>query len=114
MHPGLRIKVARVAKGLTQEELAEKIGRTRSLISGIEKTGKVNHYTLVAICNVLDLDPDDLSDISLQDPEDAPHSELATLRSENKLLRQEIQALKELVASQRSVIRLLGGDEKTS
>jgi transcriptional regulator with XRE-family HTH domain len=46
MHIGLQIKLARIAKGLTQQELAERIFRTRPLISYIEQKGEVNDKTL--------------------------------------------------------------------
>jgi len=46
MHLGKKIKLARVSKSLTQQELADLIHKTRPLISHIEQTGKVNPYTL--------------------------------------------------------------------
>lgn len=109
MHIGRKIKLARVTKGYTQQELAEKINKTRPLISHIEQTGKANYYTLQIICEVLDLSTEDLeSDKTMQEsPVDTKVGEVALLRSENKLLRQEIQTLKELVASQRSLIQIL-------
>src|SRR4051812_22798612 len=59
MHIGKKIRVARVMKGMSQEVLAEKIGKTRPLISQIENTGKVKTGTLKLICKVLDIDLDD-------------------------------------------------------
>jgi transcriptional regulator with XRE-family HTH domain len=56
MHKGLKIKLARISKGLTQEELAEKIDKTRPLVSSIEQSGQGNYYTLKKICEVLELD----------------------------------------------------------
>jgi transcriptional regulator with XRE-family HTH domain len=41
MHTGKKIKLLRNIKNITQEELAEKINKTRALVSHIEKTGKV-------------------------------------------------------------------------
>jgi transcriptional regulator with XRE-family HTH domain len=61
MHLGLRIKVARISRKITQAELAERINKTRPLISSIEQTGKVNFYTLKKICDVLGLDIDVLT-----------------------------------------------------
>jgi transcriptional regulator with XRE-family HTH domain len=68
MHLGLRIKLVRISKGLKQEELAEKINKTRPLISNIEQTGKANHYTLKKICEVLDLDINDLESSVVNEP----------------------------------------------
>ena len=56
MNLGKKIKMARQFRGLTQDQLAEKIGKTRPLISQIEVNGKVNAYTLQKICDELDLD----------------------------------------------------------
>jgi len=61
---GLQIKLGRVKKKLTQQDLAELIGKTRPLVSNIEKTGKVSIYTLKSICEVLDLDFEEMSDLS--------------------------------------------------
>ena len=49
MHIGLQIKLARIAKGLTQQELAERIFKARPLISHIEQKGEVNERTLADI-----------------------------------------------------------------
>ena len=56
LHLGKQIKIARITKGITQQDLADKINKTRPLISSIEQTGRVNIYTLKQICQVLDMD----------------------------------------------------------
>lgn len=99
-----------MAKGYTQEDLAELINRTRPLVSHIERTGKANHYTLRAICDVLDLSPDDLEEDENRFEEPLPArsaTEFALLKTENRLLKQEVATLKELVASQKHLIQLL-------
>jgi transcriptional regulator with XRE-family HTH domain len=53
-HIGQKIKRLRAFKGLTQEDLATKIGRTRSLISYIERTGNINKQTLNEIILILE------------------------------------------------------------
>jgi transcriptional regulator with XRE-family HTH domain len=55
MHIGLKIKLARIAKGFTQQDLADKIFKTRPLVSHIEQTGNVNSKTLEEIKKVLDI-----------------------------------------------------------
>jgi transcriptional regulator with XRE-family HTH domain len=45
---------------MTQEELAETLGKTRSLVSFLERTGKVNKYTLQEIAGILKTTPDEL------------------------------------------------------
>jgi transcriptional regulator with XRE-family HTH domain len=42
-HVGFSIRILRNLAGLSQAELAEKIGKTRGIVSYIEKQGKVNH-----------------------------------------------------------------------
>lgn len=52
---GLRIKEARIAKGLTQEALAEKVNCNTSHISNIENNHtKVSLNVLIGIANALD------------------------------------------------------------
>ncbi len=60
-HIGKRIKKIRTFNGMTQEELGAAINKTRSMVSHIERTGEVNHYTLVEIARVLKLSVEQLS-----------------------------------------------------
>lgn len=101
MHLGLKIKVARLSKGLSQKELAEKINKTRPLISHIEQTGMVNSYTLAAISDVLGISPDSIENIVNE-----PDSQSLT-DNEMKRMREEIALLKALVESQEQTISLL-------
>lgn len=56
---GTRVKIAREQKGLTQEQLAEKIDMTNNYISNIERNRSIPSIsTLVRICNSLDVTPD--------------------------------------------------------
>lgn len=55
-HAGTRLKKIRAVKGLTQEQLAEKIGKTRSLISFFERTGNINKYVAGEIAEALGID----------------------------------------------------------
>lgn len=54
---GERLKTARKLKGLTQDELAEKIGTSRGVITNIEhnKTETPQPLIVNALCNVLEV-----------------------------------------------------------
>ncbi len=115
MHLGLRIKVARISRKITQAELAEKINKTRPLISSIEQTGKVNFYTLKKICDVLGLDIDVLT----QSTEDLgvftyKGGSDSVSKEKIKSLEQEVDYLKRLVESQADLIRTLKGLSSSS
>jgi transcriptional regulator with XRE-family HTH domain len=112
MHLGKKIKIARITKGYTQQELADKIGKTRPLISAIEQTGRANNYTLKAICQALGLDVDDLENDTVSDPLSTYRSkkdkaEVDRLNAEIDKLRNEQEILKDLVGSQKEVIKML-------
>lgn len=105
MHIGVKIKIARITKGYTQEQLADKINKTRPLVSHIEQTGKVNVYTLRKICQVLEIDQAMLEN-ELNDP--ATHyARENSAAAEIKRLKEEIATLKELVSMQKEVIQEL-------
>lgn len=61
-HAGSRLRKLRAVQGLTQEALAEKIGKTRSLISYFERTGNMNKYVITDIAEALGIDPALLED----------------------------------------------------
>ena len=107
MHLGFKIKVARIAKGLTQQELADKINKTRPLVSHIEQTGKVNSYTLAKICKALQIDIAGLE--SMVNERGMPYlggkeGDPAFYKEEIKRLNGEVELLKELISSQKEVI----------
>ncbi|MCC6684362.1 MAG: helix-turn-helix domain-containing protein [Bacteroidia bacterium] len=98
---------------MTQQDLAEKINKTRPLISSVEQTGQVSIYTLRKICDVLGLDP---YEIEKNTEEDSSGS--LSKKEESKLvekinsLEKQILRLEELVESQKDVIKMLR-DKKT-
>ena len=101
---GRKLKLARVAKGLSQHELAEKIHKTRPLISHIELTGKVNPDTLDRICKVLNIRSEDMEN-SLK--EKGLHYESASEKSQKKeieRLKEDILLLKDYISSQKEII----------
>jgi transcriptional regulator with XRE-family HTH domain len=108
MNIGLRIKIARISKGLKQEELAEKINKTRPLISSIEQTVKANHYTLKKICEVLELDIDTLESSVVAESSDLNSyqiEQLTSLRSRIKELEDDNNNLRSLVSAQSELIK---------
>ena len=111
MHIGLQIKLARVAKGLTQKELAKRIFKTRPLISHIEQKGDVNEKTLDDIRKVLNMTipihtvqevaqnatKPQIQQKLLQQDLDFLHREIAWLKSENEVMRQLVETQKLLI-----------------
>ena len=115
MHIGLKIKMVRITKGLSQQELAEKINRTRPLVSHIEQTGQVNHRTLELICKALKV-----SEIEIDNFVNEPKSLYKNQKQgapdifdEVKQLKEEIRVLKDLVQSQKEIIDMLKSKRKT-
>ena len=71
MEMGNRIKTLRLAKSMTQEQLAEKANISRSHLSAIEAPNMVRAFSMEAFLNIadaLDVAPDELIQIAfLQD-----------------------------------------------
>lgn len=110
MHIGKKIKLARVAKGWTQEDLANKILKARPLISHIEKSGEVNTETLRKIFQVLEIS-DSSSESGLLErsgvfTKGQPGS-IEYYREEIVRLKQEIDILLQLMEAQKDVISTL-------
>ena|SRR5438477_3589343 len=121
MHIGKKIKTLRGLRGLTQDDLAEKINKTRAMISFIEQTGKVNHYTLKTILKVLnvtehDLETFDVKRILLHEPDRSADykTEIGALREKMEALTRENEMLKELVLSQKRIIGMLEKKRRSS
>lgn len=108
MDIGKKIKVLRAKKGLSQQELADSINKTRTLISHIEVTSKVNFYTLTEIANVLCVpvsyftDDDHSEDIVEESIEN-----YSNLSETLKKLEREIELLNEIIANQKEIIKQL-------
>ena len=69
-HLGLKLKRLRAYKGLTQEDLARSLGKTRSLVSFFERTGNINKYTLQEISSILNITPEQLENDAFELNED--------------------------------------------
>ena len=74
---GTRVRICRRKMGLTQEELAEKVGISASFMGHIERGTRVASLdTLVALCNELHTSPQTLLQASLNDLDEHMPSEL--------------------------------------
>lgn len=116
MHAGKKIKIIRAIKGLSQQELAEKVGRTRALISHIELTGKVNHYTLVQILRVFKMTEEDFEKYHPKESmklysEEELKEEYKELKEKFGALEKERDMLRDLVDSYKKYIRKLEGEQ---
>jgi len=60
MQIGLRVKIARVRKGWTQDVLAEKSGLTKQTISHLEKHNQGTPLTIGKVCNALNINVESL------------------------------------------------------
>lgn len=102
-------------RGLTQEELAKKINKTRALVSYAEQTGKINHYTLQTILKALGVSEEEFEGFKgkigmVQEELGADqygNKELSHLKHNLEHCQKENEALKELVASQKKIIGML-------
>lgn len=104
-HIGKRIKKIRAYNGMTLEELAQAINKTRSMVSHIERTGEANYHTLKEIARVLKLPISQLENMessefmSLNEPPVIGGS----LLSQDELIQQlkhEVEFLKDTIQNQ--------------
>lgn len=117
-HIGKKIRIIRRLKGLTQEELAQKINKTRALVAHIERTGKISFYTLSSIAEVLNISPDTIkifNEKNIIASEQTPlygKSELDILKEKLEGLQKENNIFRELIESQKKVILMLENQVK--
>ncbi len=108
MHIGKAIKNLRVLAGLGQQQLANQISKTKGLISQIERSGKVNYYTLKEIAKALQTTPEKIEQYAktltptlkarendFNTPQNLPSIEL--LKLENQLLKEQVGQLKKII-----------------
>jgi transcriptional regulator with XRE-family HTH domain len=108
-HLGQKIKRLRAYRGLTQEDLAKSLGKTRSLVSFFERTGNINKYTLQEISTLLNTTPEELENDKVH-VSPAEHSDKPYAGPEEKLisqLQQEIVFLKETIHQQWQLLKEL-------
>ena len=107
-HIGQRIKRLRSYRGMTQDDLAAALGKTRSLVSFLERTGKVNKYTLQEVAQILNVTPEDLEAGDTFRVSDAPMPVSSPPKTELvDQLRQEIGFLKETINHQWDLLKSL-------
>ncbi len=105
-HLGVKVKRIRGFRGMTQEQLAEAVGKTRSLISFYERTGNINRYTLMEIANALQISPEELESFNVDGNANIAEASRISL-DKNDLMqhlldqqRREIDFLKDTIAKQ--------------
>ena len=99
-HLGEKLKKIRVLHGMSQEDLAKAIGKTRSLISHLETSGNVNKYTLQEIATVLKTDPASIENFNFENA----HI-LRDLNPNTEYNKEEIQKLKEEITDLKATIK---------
>jgi len=110
---GKKIKVLRAEKGFSQQELADLINKTRTLISHVEVTSKVNFYTLTEIANALGVSvshfTDDFTSNNIMQEDAVNYSTLSErlkkIERENELLNEIIQNQKEIISQLKAKIK---------
>jgi transcriptional regulator with XRE-family HTH domain len=107
MHTGQKIKMLRKLLGMTQDQLAEKINKTRPLVSGIEKTGQGHPYTINSICKALKIKPDQLEQFDEQSIKRFISGKPEVDKKEIEALNREMDLLKDLVKSKQDQIDML-------
>lgn len=91
---GLRVRQQREMNGLTQSQLARKVGITGSFIGHIERgEKKASVDTVVALCNALEISPTLLLQDSLSD--EAMQSQLSFDEDSQDLMRGIMRVLRE-------------------
>jgi transcriptional regulator with XRE-family HTH domain len=115
MHIGLKIKMVRIAKGISQQELGDLINRTRPLISHIEQTGQVNEKTLESLCKALKISEKELDNYVNEPKNSYKNQKQSTtdIFDEVQKLKDENKILKDLIQSQKEIIELLRGKKAT-
>lgn len=110
MDIGEKIRLLRVVKGWSQTELAEKINKTRPLISHIENTGKAHTTTLNLLLNAFEISHkefDEMTETSLKynSQEVGLNAKIERLTETVELLTRENEALRKLVELQESLLK---------
>lgn len=108
MNIGQKIKVLRAERGISQQKLADLINKTRTLVSHIEVTSKVNFYTLTEIANVLGVSVSHFTDESVyENIAKENKEEYSSLSDKIKKLERENELLNEIIQNQKEIITQL-------
>ena len=104
MNIGKKIKVLRAEKGMSQQELADLINKTRALISHIEVTSKVNYFTLREISEALDVSVDYFTEDLSQDVLNESKNDYSSLSERVTKVERENVLLNEIISNQKEII----------
>lgn len=108
MNIGQKIKVLRAERGISQQKLADLINKTRTLVSHVEVTSKVNFYTLTEIANVLGVSVSHFTDESVyENIAKENKEEYSSLSDKIKKLERENELLNEIIQNQKEIITQL-------
>ena len=116
MKRGERIRSRREELGISQAELARMLKKARSLVSYIEKTGKVNDLTYYDILKKLELSPETEDEQFLVKRFSQVEEPKMYFRNEYDVellsLRRENQTLREMMELQKAVIEMLRKEKR--
>lgn len=107
MDIGKKIKILRAEKGISQQELADLINKTRTLISHIEVTSKVNFYTLTEIANALSVETSYFTDDYTKNIVNEKREDYSNLSERLKKVERENELLNEIIQNQKEIIAQL-------
>jgi transcriptional regulator with XRE-family HTH domain len=107
MDIGKKIKILRAKKGINQQQLADLINKTRTLISHIEVTSKVNFYTLNEISNALEVPVSYFTEDNFDNLVEETKANYSNLSEKVKKLEREIELLNEIILNQKEIIAQL-------
>jgi transcriptional regulator with XRE-family HTH domain len=104
MNIGKKMKILRAEKGISQQQLADSINKTRALISHIEVTSKVNYYTLNEIAKSLNVSVDYFIDGLHNEILNEGKIDYASLSKRFNNVERENQLLNEIIINQKETI----------
>lgn len=107
-HIGRHLQILRDELGINQDEMALKIGKSKSLVSYIERTGKVSDATLMDLAKVLKVSFESLKAYPLTEADNRA-GEIEALKKENQERLKEIELLRKVIEGQEKLIRILEG-----
>lgn len=115
-HLGEKLKKIRVLHGMSQEDLAKAIGKTRSLISHLETKGNINKYTLQEIAAVLKIDTATIENFNFENAHviNDQNKGADYGKDEIQKLKEEIIELKATIKEQWKIIQNLTKGTKTT
>lgn len=106
LHIGYVIQMIRQGKNMKQSELAAKINKSTSMVSVIERTGKVKDSVLMAIAKALNTTPEAIMNYNRQSENDILKDYYELKENYNNALN-EIKSLKRQMEDKDKIISLL-------